>query len=186
MRLSVEKGQTIQQETGQLSGTQAGVLQSGLHVTDHGGFSLIELIMVLVIVGIVAVVAIPRAFDRTSFDSRAFYDRTISTLRYAQKLAIAQRRFVCVGIAGSVITLTYDATPPSAAHTAASCPGSALTSPATGATPYTLAAPGGVTVTKSPAAIFSFDALGSTAATQTITVSNYGAVIVEAGTGYVH
>jgi MSHA pilin protein MshC len=183
MRLSVEKDQANQQETGQLSGTQAGVLQFGLRVKGHRGFTLVELITVMVIAGILAVAAIPRFIGHAAFDSRAFYDRTISTLRYAQKLAIAERRFVCVGIASNVITLTYDETARSAVHTAAACPGSALTNPATGATPYTVTAPAGVTV---DAVTFNFDALGSTAATQTITVSGYGDVIVEAGTGYVH
>jgi MSHA pilin protein MshC len=185
MRLSVKQTRVIKHETGHYFDTQAHAWLPGSGVKNQRGFTLVELITVMVIIGILSVAAIPRFFDRTAYDTRAFYDRTISTLRYAQKLAIAQRRFVCVGITGSVITLTYDATPPGPAHTAATCPGSALTNPATGATPYTLAATGGVTVT-SPVAIFSFDALGSTAARQTITVSNYGAVIVEAGTGYVH
>jgi MSHA pilin protein MshC len=183
MRLSVEQDESIKQEADLCIGTQGESRLSGVKVKGQCGFTLVELIMVLVIVGILAVAAIPRMFDKTSFESRGFYDRTISTLRYAQKLAIAQRRFVCVGIAGNVITLTYDTTPPSTSHTAAAC-GSDLTSPE-GVTPYKIAPPSEVTVTPS-SPTFSFDALGSTATTQTITVSGYGAVTVEAGTGYVH
>jgi MSHA pilin protein MshC len=184
MHLSVRQTRAIKHETGYFFDTRADAWLHGSWVKNQRGFTLVELITVLVIAGILAVAAVPRFFDRTSFDSRAFYDRTISTVRYAQKLAIAERRFVCVGIASNVITLTYDATPPSAAHTTASCPGSDLTSPE-GATPYKIYSPSGVTVTPS-SATFNFDALGSIAATQTITVSSYGAVTVEAGTGYVH
>jgi MSHA pilin protein MshC len=182
MHLSVGQARVIKHETGHFFDTQANAWLPGSCVKNQRGFTLVELITVMVIAGILAVAAIPRFIDHASFDSRAFYDRTISTLRYAQKLAIAQRRFVCVEIAGNVITLTYDETPRSATHTVATCPGSALTSPATGATPYTIAAPSGVTV---DAATFNFDALGSTTA-QSIAVSGYGDVIVEAGTGYVH
>lgn len=183
MRLSVAQVGTIRHKTGHSLGVRDEVRLLLSREKKQNGFTLVELITVLVIVGILAVAVMPRFFDRTSFDSRAFYDQTISTLRYAQKLAIAQRRFVCVEIAGGVITLTYDKTPPSVAHTAAACPGSTLINPTTGASPYTMVAPSGVTVT---AANFNFDALGSTAAKQTITVSGYGDVIVEAGTGYVH
>ena len=65
------------------------------------GFTLIELITVLILVGILAVTALPRMFDRNTFESRGFFDETKSILRYAQKSAIAQRRDVCVTFAGT-------------------------------------------------------------------------------------
>lgn len=139
------------------------------------GFTLTELVAVIVIVGIVAAVAIPRFFDRNVFDSRSFYDQVISTLRYAQKAAIAQHSYVCVGYATNSISLTYGAT--------AAC-GSNLAGP-TGQAPYTIAAPSGVTL--SGGAAFSFDALGRPSAAQSISVSGYSsAIAVEAETGYVH
>ena len=66
-----------------------------------------ELVTVMVILGIIAVVAIPRFFDRGTYDSREFHDQVISTLRYAQKAAIAQRRFVCVTFTANSVGLTY-------------------------------------------------------------------------------
>ncbi len=71
------------------------------------GFTLTELITVMVIVGILAAVVMPRFFERNVFDSRAFHDQVVSTLRYAQKAAIAQHRFVCVAFTANSVDLTY-------------------------------------------------------------------------------
>ncbi len=62
------------------------------------GFTLIELITVLILVGILAFTALPRFFDRSAFETRGFRDETLSLLRYAQKAAVAQRRTVCVTV----------------------------------------------------------------------------------------
>jgi MSHA pilin protein MshC len=139
------------------------------------GFTMTELITVIVIVGIMGAMVAPRFFDKNTFESRGFYDQTISTLRYAQKVAIAQHRFVCVAITGSnTITLTQDTSTPCAGN---------LANPAGGAT-YVISAPADVTVAN---ASFNFNALGKPSATQSISVSGYGtAITVEAETGYVH
>jgi MSHA pilin protein MshC len=55
------------------------------------GFTITELVVVIVIVGILAVVALPRMFTRISFDALRFYDDAQAAVRYAQKLAIAGR-----------------------------------------------------------------------------------------------
>ena len=79
-------------------------------VAAERGFTLVELVIIMVIVGILAVAAMPRFADRGDFDARGFYDGTLSALRYAQKSAIAQRRNVCVafsaaGVSPATITL---------------------------------------------------------------------------------
>ena len=53
------------------------------------GFTMVELIMVIVILGILAAVVGPRFFDRQQFDQRMFYEESLSAVRYAQKLALA-------------------------------------------------------------------------------------------------
>jgi len=146
---------------------------------------MVELITVMVIAGVLAVVAIPLFFDNNTFQSRGFYDQVISTLRYAQKAAIAQRRFLCATFSANSVTLTYDPIPFNAiTHSTAVCSGN-LAGP-NGQTPYAVDAPSGVTLSGSP---FNFDALGkpSFATAQTITVSGYAtAITIEAETGYVH
>lgn len=140
------------------------------------GFTLVELVMVMIIVGILAVFAAPRFFDADIFRSRGFADQVQASLRYAQKIAIAQRRFVCVTIAGNSLSL--------ATGTVATC-GTPLASPSSGGN-YVIDAPANVTVTE---ASFHFKALGSPSAGVTVSVTGGDMtrnIIVEAETGYVH
>jgi MSHA pilin protein MshC len=62
----------------------------------QGGFTMIELIMVMVLAGILAAFAASRFFTRTGFDVSSFADTARGMVRYAQKLAIAQNRTVWV------------------------------------------------------------------------------------------
>lgn len=142
------------------------------------GFTLVELIMTMVIVGILAAVVAPRFFDNNVFQSRGFADQVQASLRYAQKVAIAQRRFVCVAFTANSVTLTVGAT--------AAC-GTALQSP-TGDAAYVIIAPAGVAFAAVPAG-FSFDALGAPSFGAPVAINIAGAanpITVEAGTGYVH
>lgn len=153
------------------------------------GFTLIELILVMAIAGILAAVAVPRLVGKNSFDTRGFADQLAATVRFAQKLAIAQRPDpnavpvgrVYVHLTANDATLCYVATVP--------CPAASLAPGPGGETPYTVNAPNGVTIASTVAAL-GFDAGGrpNIAAPLTITVNGAGAypVVVEQVTGYVH
>ncbi|HBU28841.1 MAG: hypothetical protein A2X71_05510 [Thiobacillus sp. GWE1_62_9] len=150
---------------------------SKLNRGSSRGFTMVELILVIAVAGILAAVAVPRMMGRTGFDTRGFADQLSATVRFAQKLAIAQRTDVFVRLTAGDATLCYDA----ACATPAPGPG--------GEKPYTIAAPGGVAIA-SPLAVLAFDAGGrpNTAAQLDILVNGSGThhVLVEHETGYVH
>jgi MSHA pilin protein MshC len=59
------------------------------HSIKQSGFTLIELIMVIILIAILSAVALPRFFNRSSFETRAFFDDTLNAVRFAQKHAVA-------------------------------------------------------------------------------------------------
>lgn len=147
------------------------------------GFTLIELVMSMIIVGLLAVAVVPKFFERQSFDARGFYDESKSMLQYAQKTAIAKRRNVCAAISSGTITLSFA----SAAGPAAPC-NTGLQSPL-GQTPFSITAPSGIIIAAT-AASFSFNAIGKTNLASQLDVQIIGDtthhIFVEPETGYVH
>ena len=77
-----------------------------LHGSRQQGFTMVELIAVIIIVGIIASVAASRFFNATTFQSRAAADQVRAALKYGQKIAIAQRRQVGVLISTSASAQT--------------------------------------------------------------------------------
>jgi MSHA pilin protein MshC len=150
------------------------------------GFTLIELIMVMVLLGILAAYAAPRIFNRADFDARGMEDMTMAYLRFAQKTAIAQRRTVCLTLTTSGISMQVS----TAANTYGCASATALNGP-DGKSALSVSGAAYSTVPSS----FSFDGLGqpvnssgvALTSAQTFVVSGGGRTItVEAGTGYVH
>ncbi len=148
-----------------------------------GGFTMVELILVIVVAGILAAVAAPRMLGRTGFDTRGFADQLAATVRFAQKLAVAQRTDVYVRLTASDATLCYDAA------CAASAPGPG------GEKPYIISAPNGVAIA-SPLAVLAFDRGGRPQTAALLDIQNQldirvngsgtHQVLVERETGYVH
>lgn len=138
------------------------------------GYSLLELVSVLLLLGILAAVAAPSLSGSRAIDEAAFVSDVRAALRFAQRTAIAQRRTVCVAFTTASVALT-------------------MAPAAAGACSATLAGPGG----EQPAATtggegfssvpadFSFDALGAASVGQTLAFRS-ASITVDAGTGYVH
>lgn len=76
------------------------------------GFTLVELVVVIAVMGIMVAVAAPRFASGDIFETRGDAGLLSSTLRYAQKTAIAQRKKVFVihnNAIPDVVKLCFDA-----------------------------------------------------------------------------
>lgn len=144
------------------------------------GFTLIELVVTLGLVSILAVVVVPRLSTLLTFSARGFSDQVRSAVQYAQKLAMAQRRNVCVTVATGSVSLTKAAS----AGSAVACT-VAVGNPF-GSGNFLLTTPSGVSLASS--GTIAFDALGANAASANITVTGDSTyqIVVESATGYVH
>ena len=87
------------------------------------GFSMVELIAVLMLVGVLAVVAMPRMTGAISLRSSAWRDQVQAALLHARTLAQGHRRLVCVVLATGDVRLSLaSANPATACDTALSGP----------------------------------------------------------------
>lgn len=159
------------------------------------GFTVIELITVLILIGVLAVVALPRFAELRAFDVRGYSDQVLSTLRFAQKAAIAERRRVRVDIGANAVTVSVCSvsSPGDACSGNMSSCGIPLILPAGG---NSVMAPSGVSLTPHT---FRYDCQGrpvtdvdsgwGNVATTDITVAASGepsrTIRIEAETGYV-
>ena len=147
------------------------------------GFTVVELVAVIVIIGLIAAIAAPRFIGRDAFDARGAYGTLTSALRYAQKTAIAQRTtvFTNLNIATRTVCLGYTNT----------C-SSPVTDPAT-QNAYIKTLPSNITITASNNVV-GFDGLGRPTpnAVATFQIQNAVApsesprtITIEAETGYI-
>jgi len=151
------------------------------------GFTLIELITVMLIIGILAFIVVPRLDLLRGFDEIGYRDKVKATLEYARKSAVAQRRNVRVSLAGNNLTLTIDNDVPEggAANTFPRALALPVPDAACGATNQ-ICAPSGVTLAGT--ATLSFTPLGvpSSTGAYTVTGESTQTITVEAESGYVH
>lgn len=133
-------------------------------------FSILELVIVMVLLGILAVTILPRLPRSSDVAARAARDDLLAALRYAQQLAMADTtRTIKIITTSSSFSLTADDV--------------ALSLPEGGGN-YPRALPSDVTL--SPAATLVYDGLGATAET-TFTLSasdNWLACVADSGYAY--
>ncbi len=135
------------------------------------GYSIIELVIVMLLVSILAAVAIPR-LNLDGFRSAGFSQQAISAIRFAQKQAISTGCSVAVAIDASSCDLNWSG-----------CAGNAsLANPATGDTNFCAnSTPTGAVSTIN----FTFNRIGSPSAAQSFSIDGR-TIVVEANTGFTH
>lgn len=148
------------------------------------GFTIIELIVVMVVAGILAAFIVPKWRGGTGFEERGFRDQVAAALRYAQKSAIAARRTVCASFTTAPSVLTFQI---SSAYPAADC---AVGVPLLGPDDQilTVAATSPAAFASAPGSLV-FDAAGRPNAAASVSFTGLSgtlAITVEAETGYVY
>ena len=140
-------------------------------INHHSGFTLIELVVVILLLGILSVVAMGRMFDGNQFAARGFFDDTVTAVRFAQKLAVSTGCEVRVSLSGSGYALDQPAN-------RADCTTGAFdkteVNPANRTIPYANDEVAGLTLTPTPTTIV-FDAQGLAASDALVVMTGPGA-----------
>ena len=152
---------------------------------------MVELVTIMLIIGILAVVALPRFDLLKGFDEIGYRDKVKATLEYARKSAVAQRRHVRITTAANGMTVWISSIDPDTAPSWPIVFARPLILPGSSSNAVTPPSGGTLAASVSPLA---FDPLGrpldastgaALALAATFTVSG-NTVTVEAETGYVH
>ena len=129
------------------------------------GFSLFELIIVIVLLSILSVFALSSLFDQDEFAARGFFDDTVNAVRFAQKLAISTGCEVRVATNASGYQLLQSST------CIASDFANPVVNPSNRGNNYAnLNIPNGFNL--SPTATVTFDALGIPGSDETFTLTD--------------
>lgn len=151
--------------------------------SSKNGFSVIELVIVIVLISIVSIFALPRLFNQSAFDEVGFHLDLLNALRYGQKNAIATGCDVqvTISVAGPSYVLNYRS-----GGTNTTCGTGAFTDPV----PHPQGQGGFMGTTSADVVLSSnlniiFDSAGTPSSGGSLTVGSK-TITVEPVTGYVH
>ena len=167
------------------SGTRSGLLSSP---AKQRAFTLVELVTVMILVGILAVVAMPLFADKDAFAAAGFGNELTAALENARRSAVAMRRNVCVTLAGNTLKFIRNA----GVVDGFACDANSPALPLPGKSANVLEAPSGVSIAFDPVAVttIAFNGLGQPSVGVTLSVTgrdgSSSRVKVEADSGYVH
>ena len=140
-----------------------------MRVRASSGFSLIELIVVIIVLGVLATVALPRMTGALGVRNDAYRDTAVAGLRLANATAVGHRRLVCA---------SFDANGKLSLRIAAANPASACSNnlPSPDGSTVWVTPPAGMTVVGTPSTSLYFHADGSVTATGTGSITDFSLV----------
>ena len=143
----------------------------------NSGFTLVELIVVILIIGILSISIAPRFFGVTSYENRQVTDELLSALRYSQQMAMNRGGDIHLVLTANNFTVQLS-------------DGTDLRSP-DGRIPYTKTFPNNINAT---AETIRYNGLGQPVnaanvpltANTAININGSPVITIEANTGYAH
>ena len=160
--------------------------------THQHGFTLVELVLTIIILGIVSAVALPKFFSQSTFDERYFHDDLLSATRYAQRLAVASGCMVRLSVSTSGFSLVQD----SNCNLSFPSYGLTVTRPSDSEAFSNNDRPANLTISSSESDYFflpqggAVDSGGASVGNATITLSGSGSINrvirIDGGTGYAY
>ena len=155
------------------------------HAAPARGFTLVELIGVLILTGVLAMVALPRMDGATSLRGAAWRDQVLAALRQAHQLAQGHRRLVCASVAAGAVTLSIaDSNPATACNQALAGPDGHPSFAHAGSAMATVQSPAGTLYFQASGRITS-DGAGLSAVNASIAIAGETAIDVVGETGHV-
>jgi prepilin-type N-terminal cleavage/methylation domain-containing protein len=149
---------------------------------DRRGFTLIELVTVITILGVLAAYVAPRFWSQQTFSDRGYVDELAAALRSTQKAAVISGCPARLTLAAS----SYVATQQAASGNACNLSDNTWPTPILSADGSAIQDTAPANTTAAPTGVFQFDTQGrlSSSPASTITVGTHTLTIV-AGTGLV-
>lgn len=149
------------------------------------GFTMVELVVVVMLVGVLAAVAVPKMAAVMGARDDAWRDGLLDALRYAQKSAVSHRRLVCATVSNTQVTLQIATTNP------ASLCDASLTGPSA-SNVFASSGTSAMTTTVSASGVIYFqpdgratsDGAGNTTADRTVTPSGQSPISIIGETGH--
>ena len=73
------------------------------------GFTMVELVVVMILIGVLAAIGIPRLLGDKNMEAAVFGDQVVSGLRRAQKIVTGHRRVVCASVGPKAVIVRLNA-----------------------------------------------------------------------------